>query len=149
MEDLIEVGRQDLEEQVVYLGNTPVSWTAKRLQAGVAKLQKGRIKSVSELGDLNSIFSNLGDLFAAAEVGRQKFQIKHVRTMLLDPRCGDDFRRNRLDKIEAGLRNGSINPNITVFDGMVIDGNKTAAAYHDIHQAAPEIDLPVYVIIRN
>ncbi len=145
----MEVRRQALEEQVGYLGNTPVAWAAKWLQGGVAKLQKGHIKSVSELGDLSSIFSNLGDLFAATEVGRQKFQIKHVRTILLDPRCGDDLRRNRLETIEAGLRDGSIDPNITVFDDMVIDGNKTAAAYHHIYHDVPEIDLPVFVIMRN
>jgi hypothetical protein len=86
---------------------------------------------------------------AEAEIGRPKFEIKHVRGILLDPRCRDVVSRDRLTVIEDGLRDGYIKPNITIFEGTVIDGNKTATAYPHIHQLVPEIDLRVHVITRN
>jgi len=69
--------------------------------------------------------------------------------VLLDERCGDERSRAKIKAIEAGLRDGSIKPNITIEGKMVIDGNKTAAAYYYIHLEDAAIDLPVFVFNRK
>src|SRR6266849_8135248 len=134
VEDQKELTGPALEEQIAYLAESDVRWTAPLLAAGRASLQSGRIANVDELGDLDSVFGNLDDIYAKAEVGRDKFSVRHVRAVLLDERCGDARSRAKIKAIEAGLRDGSIKPNITIEGNMVIDGNKTAAAYYYVHR---------------
>ena len=75
--------------------------------------------------------------------------VRHVRPVLLDKRCSDDKSRDKIKAIEAGLRDGSIKPNITIEGKMVIDDNKTAAAFYYIHCDDKPIDLPVIVFSRK
>jgi hypothetical protein len=57
MENLKNVTGQALEDHIAYLRQTPAALAAKWLDARVLRLQTGCLGGVSELGDLNSIFS--------------------------------------------------------------------------------------------
>ena len=97
-----------------------------------------------------SIFGNLDGLYARKEINLEKFLVKHIREALFDKRCTDKTSLERLKSIEKALNEGSLATNITVLQGdslMVIDGNKTAAAFHHIHQADQQIELSVFLIV--
>ncbi len=149
VEDVREVAGQALKHEIAYLAGSDVRWAAELVVADRASLQLGRITSAQELGDLRSIFGNLDDIHAKDEVGLDKFLIRHVRSVLLDQRCGDERSRTKIKAIEAGLRDGSIKPNITIEGDMVIDGNKTAAAYYYVHREDKVIELPVFLFARK
>lgn len=141
----------ELRAQIDFLRQplSPVKWAADYLDTGTHVLQIGTIKTIDGLGDQVSIFSNLDGIFASKEVGLPKFRVRHVRDILLDQRCSDVTSRERLESIEQGLRAGALTPNMTFLVGnptILIDGNKTAAAFHHLHQADEGIDLKVFVI---
>jgi hypothetical protein len=149
IEDIALLTGQALDDEIAYIARSDVRWAAELVIADRASLQTGHITSADELGDLHSIFGNLDDIYAKDEVGLDTFLIRHVHPVLLDQRCGDERSRTKIKAIEAGLQDGSIKPNITIEGNMVIDGNKTAAAYHHIHSEDKAIDLPVYIFARK
>jgi hypothetical protein len=151
IEDLIDVTGPALNAQIEFLRKSSVPWAARMLEAGTHSLQKGSITSAVVLGDQVSIFGNLDKLHAKEEVGLDKFLVKQVRGVLLDKRCDDHASRERLKSIEKALAENSMEPNITLLEGdptIVIDGNKTAAAFHHLHEGRDKIELKVFVVVK-
>lgn len=150
--DLADVSGEARKDQVAFLRKSPVAYVADWLEAGTHVLKTGTIKSNEFLGDQVTIFGNLDDAWAKKEVGSEKFLVKHVRNVLLNPKCTDSKSRERLKSIEQALSDRAMTPNITVLRGqpdMIIDGNKTAAAFNHLHQADDKIDLKVFVVVAK
>ncbi len=144
------IGQNELVTQLAYLAATPVSWLAVSLSMGLGVLKRGIIQSHAYLGQQRTIFSDLGGVLSTTEYGIDKFLVRHVPDVLLLDNCADVAARLALQGIRAALAAQVLNPRITILrttGDMIVDGNKTAAAYYDLHAqgAADAIALPVYI----
>lgn len=153
--DLEIVQGAQFEAQVQYLLASCVPWVARALQDGTLRLLKGEIRSRSFLGDHRTIFGDLGGIIAIDETGRQRFLVQEVYAALHDPRCRDARSRKTVDAMVNSLEAGAFTPNITIAraalaltgdnDPIVVDGNKSATAFHYVYSASNPIALGVFV----
>lgn len=144
-----------LADQIAYLHESDVAWVARALLQGDLRLLKSQIRSRTFLGGQRTIFSTLGGIRARARYGRDKFLVENVYEVLHDDRCSDSKSRNRADAMIKAATAGDFAPNITIVRGvpgligdedpMIVDGNKTAVAFHHVHSSADAIAVAVFV----
>jgi len=69
-----------------YLLKTPFSWIVKNVNMG-AKVTKGVIKQVSEVGNLKRIWGNLGGITSLKMHQNDKFFVGQAVSILKHPNC--------------------------------------------------------------
>lgn len=135
----------------MYLSLTPVRWLVQVIDSG-AKVSKGGVTSLSEIGKLRTIWSELGGIRSSDEHGSQKFLVSQVVAALRKPQCND---RETYDKIREYVRlfaDGQLELKITLLEDKneytICDGNKRAVACFEygLKRRKRNLSLPVYVI---
>lgn len=101
------------------------------------------------IGETWSIFGDLGGITAPVIVQRTKFMVREVRSILARAKCTDNLSRKRLDELLAAEAGGTlVDRRITLAltaDGtLIVDGNKRAAAIHEL--ADVDLVLPAFLI---
>lgn len=132
-----------------YLAGTDVSGYGSLLRAGDAIASLVELVGRAELGRTWSIFGNLGGIEAPTAAGRLKFLVAEVRAILNRPDCTDVRSRDRLESIIAAerareLHDRRITLARTTAGPIVVDGNKRAAALHEL--APADVVVPAFLI---
>lgn len=146
--EIQRVTGDECRKQIQFLQKYSHVDLATPLLAGRLVLEKGVIRSRQLLGNASTIFTNLGGIRARDLFGTERFRVREVREVLDHPGCTDAASRERYDDLIQKLRAGTQEMNITIDrpSGMIEDGNKSAAAYHDEHSSEDEIELSVYLV---
>jgi hypothetical protein len=138
---------EERREILNHLFDSPVWWLACDVKAGRRRLLKGRIVSVEFLGNSKTIFGDLGGVDSNDIFGVDKFLVRQLSETLNRPECRDTTSRDSLQGLLQALAQQQISPRITLDrDANVIaDGNKTAAAFYELHKHDVTIDLDIYL----
>lgn len=146
--DIRRVIGRDCLEQAQYLDDHSDVALGGLIRAGLLVLEVGVVTSNRSLGDMSTIFRNLGGLLAQDLVGREFFAVAEIGRVLHRGDCTDERSRRRFDELVEQLGAGRQEPNITIdrASGIIQDGNKTAGAFHQIHLDGDDIELPVYLV---
>jgi hypothetical protein len=150
IENLADVSGAELVKQIEYLQASPVAWATELVKKRTHILRAGTIRTCGSLGDQVTIFENLGGVLAKNQVGMQRFLVRHVWDALMDARSTDVKSREQMKAIYQTLVAGAMTPNVTLIrdaGDIVIDGNKTAAAFHQLHKDDKTTDLRVFILV--
>jgi len=129
-----------------YLSLTPVAWIVEVVGSG-AKVSKGEIDKTSELGNLKTIWKDLGGIRRANE-----YSVREVVKILGDPLCTDAKSREKIQQYKRLYGLEKLRLTITLLernnDLMIIDGNKSAVACYEYGKdhGLSNLRLPVYII---
>jgi hypothetical protein len=134
-----------------YLRRTAIPAFAGELEGGRVRADRATVLTREDLGQLRSIFADLGGIMAIQETGRPTHRVDEVRAVLARPDCTDSDSRTRLANLIRALRSGGLTDRTlttALTDGGVVfvDGNKRAAAIYETAAATP-IRLPVYLLV--
>jgi hypothetical protein len=148
IDHISKVTGTEWRQQIRYLQEHSHVSLDQRLKTGHLILERGVISSREFLGECNTIFNDLGGLRAIIIYQRELFRVAEVNDILHREGCNDPPSRKRYDELVEKIGNGSQQPNITIArpEVTILDGNKSAAAYHDLHMADDEIELHVYLV---
>lgn len=146
--DIHRVTGRECLEQARYLDDHSDVRLGHLIRRGLLVLEAGVITSNRSLGEMPTIFRNLGGLLAHDLFGRELFAVAELGHVLHRDDCNDERSRRRYDELVEELGAGRQEPNITIdrASGIIQDGNKTAGAFHQIHLAGDEVELPVYLV---
>lgn len=146
--DIRRVTGRDCLEQAQYLDDHSDVRLGDLIRAGLLVLEAGVITSNRSLGEVPTIFRNLGGLLAHELVGKELFGVADLGQVLHRDDCADERSRRRYDELVEQLSAGRQEPNITIdrVSGIIQDGNKTAGAFHQIHLESDDIELSVYLV---
>lgn len=150
-----ECTEQVKKEHIAYLKGTPVSSIADSLSQGLCQLKSAAISSLLELGEMQTIFADLGGIKSSTIFGQEKFLVKQVLDVLNNPDCTDAKSLESINYFMGELMLGSLDPIITIYmsasnNPMIIDGDKRAVAiYNDAinRKLNSSIHIPVYLIL--
>ncbi len=148
IDQISRVTGTEWRQQISYLQEHSHVPLAQPLKDRHLILERGVISSREFLGNYNTIFTNLGGLRASIIYQRELFRVADVNEVLHREDCNDPPSRERYNDLVEKIGNGSQQPNITIArpEAIILDGNKSAAAYNDLHIADDEIELRVYLV---
>jgi hypothetical protein len=130
-----------------HLFDSPAWWLACDVKARQRSLFEGRIVSAEFLGNCKTTFDDLGGILSIDTYGTDRFLVRQISEILNRRDCRDAPSRESLDWLQRALARGQISPKIT-FDGVrdvITDGNKTSAAFYELHKDVDPIELDVYL----
>lgn len=121
---------------------------ADALLSGQARLSEASVRSLHDLGTLDTIFSELGS--ARPQPGQERFKVKDVMQVLESHRA-DPKMLSAIKGIIASDANGTVEYNITVLRSStgltLIDGNKRSIAFFERRRGTKTpIDFAVWVV---
>ena len=137
-----------------YLSKTPVCWLVKVIDQG-AKVSKGEIVSLSQIGELRTIWGELDGIYKNGMNDSEKFLVKEVMKVLRDPWCHDTHRLTLIEKYKRLLASDELELIITLFEKeeniVICDGNSRAVACFEygLETGQSNLSLPVYAITRT
>ena len=149
MKLLTRASPEESAEHAKYLTEkTDVPWYGALLRDGKAVAWNAELESREELGSTSTIFKNLGDIYASAEVGRRRFLVEEAFDVWRRARDLDAEKFARLEAIVVAERKGKLIDRrvtlaVTVGGTMVVDGNKRSIA---IHKVGSTVVLPIYLL---
>ena len=153
IKNIKQCSESEINSQIKYLSNTPVSKIADFLRTGSLKLQKGIITSLSDLGQLKTEFGPIGNIKPKAIEGEIKFIVSElVPTLKNNPNVIDNGLLVNIESIAEKEKKNEIEFNITIFSNgnelIIKDGNKRTVAYYENRKTniIDSIDYPVYII---
>jgi hypothetical protein len=139
---------ESAEHAKYLMGQTDVPWYGELLRDGKAVAWHADLETREELGAISTIFKNLGNIYASAEVGRRRFLVEEAFDIWRRAREFDPVKFARLEGLVAAERDGRlvdrrITLAVTVGGTMVVDGNKRAVAIHNVGRVAV---VPIYLL---
>jgi hypothetical protein len=144
----------EIKDLKVYLSKTPVCWLIDKIARG-AKVSRGEITPLSEIGTLKTIWGNIGGIQSINEHAAEKFLVRQVIQALKDPRCTDKNRLSLIEKYKQLFANGKLELIITLLEHKsnisICDGNTRVVACfeHGSETRQVNLSLPVYVITQD
>lgn len=142
---------REINDLKSYLKGTPVHCLFEVIGSG-AKVSKGEITLLSEIGKLKTIWSELGGMHKSNENANDKFLVHEVMGALHNPRCTDSVTLYKInefiqlrtsDHLELKITLGEKNDDITIYDG-----NKRVVACYECgeEKMKSNLSIPVYII---
>jgi len=133
-----------------YLRSTAVPAFASELQARHLLAHRATVLTRQDLGQLLSIFANLGGIASMQETGHLTYLIRDVQAVLAQPGCTDTDSRTRLAGLIESVRVGRLTDRIltaarTDVGVVFVDGNKRAVAIYEAGEPTP-VRLPIYLL---
>lgn len=137
-----------------YLRSTAVPAFANELQAGRVRASSATVLTREHVGQLLSIFANLGGITSMHETGRATYLVGEVRAVLARPDCTDVESRTALAGLIEAVRSGelidrTLTAALTDGGAVLVDGNKRAAAMYEAAGTMPiriPMRLPIYLL---
>jgi hypothetical protein len=142
---------KEISELRAYLSTTPVRWLVGVIDGG-ARVSKGEVKSLSQVGRLRTIWGDLGGVRSDHEYGLEKFLVGQVMAVLKKPQCTDKERLDRIENYVKLFANNQLDLKITLMEdrsGITIcDGNTRVVACFEycVRTGQTSLRLPVNVI---
>lgn len=134
---------------------TPIKQLGATLANGQLELYRATVVSLRALANADTIFGNLGLIYAQNETGREVFRVGEVRGILFRDDCTDRHGPGVVRRAMQAAAAGTLPMDLVVnllYDGRrlrVVDGNHRAAGFAAHHLDAGSddaIDLRVYVL---
>lgn len=146
--DLHRCSADEVARQATYLAATPVSDVAAALLSGRAHLSRASVRSLRDLGSLETIFGSLGH--ARPRPGQDRFRVKDILQVLESSQADPKMLRD-IKGFMASDANGAVEYNITILRSStrltLIDGNKRSVAFFERRRGTePPIDFAVWVV---
>lgn len=146
-------GKEETQNQIEYLSNTPVFKLAELLREEKCTLSKGLLCSLKQLGDLKTEFGQIGLLVPTTTSGAIKFRVCELVSILRsNPHITDNGLLERIEAIMEKEAANAIPFNITVLqlNGEVVvkDGNKRTIAFFENrrNQSVDEIHYEIFLV---
>lgn len=144
---------EEIQNQIDYLAQTPVSGIASLLHSSQCTLRKGVIRSLRYLGNLKTEFGPIGPLLPEAEEGQAKFRVSEIVAILrANPEVENNGLLEAVEEFMIKDKRGEVSYNITIFDFeteyIIKDGDKRAVAFYENNKTAGSdtIEFPVFVV---
>jgi hypothetical protein len=131
---------QDLKKHLVQL-----------IESG-AKVTKGEISPLAEIGRIRTIFKDIGSVLSKAEYGQDTFLVSQVQSVLKSKGCTDIAMRDKIAAFKTQIASGKFRLTVTLLetdgDLYIFDGDKSAVAFfeHSSETGSEDCSLPVFVI---
>jgi hypothetical protein len=142
---------EEVESLKKFLLQTPVRWVIHNVENG-ARVSKGEIQGLSVIGNLRTIWSNLGEVYSIKEHNSEKFIVNQVvdalsKSQNKDAKVDLKIIKEFINQLAKGQLKLTVTLKETGNDFMILDGNKSTTAYFEYCKRRGEnASLPVFII---
>jgi hypothetical protein len=141
----------ELHDLKAHLSTSNVPQLVRLIESGAA-VDKGEISPLAEVGQLPTIFKNIGTVRSEQEYGQKTFRVSQVPEVLQKAQCTDRAMRQKIDSYKKEVAEGTYRLTVTLLqtdgDFYIWDGDKSAVACfeHASQTGNARYSLPVFVI---
>jgi len=148
--ELLDCSNKEKSKLIDYLRDTPVSWIANKIGSKY-NVRKGLVSSISELGNMQTLWSSLGGVQCNEVFKSDKFRVRDAFKVLNDPACADVESLKTVQKYIHDIHDISMLITVILEDNgeyRIFDGNKRAVAYYETMKAQqnPKIRLKIFLL---